>query len=697
MNGFKAECKVHVDGTVNAGDDAVLVESITFNSRNDGSQVTEAPLVNGGWLGLVVMINNANATNQSFILSSSNESVATVVDQGLDDKKRRIAGVVGGFPGTTYITATIGGKTAICKITIEEPKMAANYAVPYIATRSFNALPTTDENVVIPYYMTDDMQSEYVAGDNTKKLNLVYEVDGTCKTQANLPMGEGELNLGKLPAGEHSIGIQAEDTVTGTRSHRVYLNVLVTEPAEQTYQVQQEELAGVAEGKTMTDKLNTIFTQKAGEGFNRILLPENGSYTIDGTEGGLRIPSGITVDLNGSTIKMAVSKGAKAAIVTMENVENAHITGGVLIGDRGESGASGAVAVRIKGGRYCTVSDMQIKNISGNAYVTERVDSAFKKEMSDGEIKRRIGEDNYVYSQTVKVDLTELKKESDYLMVGCQRGKMVVRSFSPNIYIRFYDSNQQLISTVEGYQQRQTKIPENARYADAEFCGGVYGDDYISFYFNALGENLEVTNVQFENISGTAILPSTFNNLLVEGCSFTNVSGRTATISQGGTNGAGGGWTEAQDLYFCNNQVTSGYKDIYFDTGRNIYLDNLKGQNITFGSGVLGGTIRNINDNGVNINWMIGSKFVCGYARIFDNNCKNINVTHIPKDKVFSPLFECRIKNCTIGGDSFNSNLEYIEYVNCTFTNFKGEVGVLRGCTLNEDAEIGKDIVIYIQ
>ena len=288
--------------------------------------------------------------------------------------------------------------------------MAANYTVPYIATRSFNALPTTDENVVIPYYMTDDKQSEYVAGDTTKKLNLVYEVDGTSKTQANLPMGEGELSLGKLPVGEHSIGIQAEDTVTGKRSHRVYLNVLVTESTEQSYQVLPEELADVADGKAMTDKLNTIFTQKAGEGINRILLPENGSYTIDGTDGGLKIPSGITVDLNGSTIKMAVSKGTKAAIVTMENVENAHITGGVLIGDRGEAGASGAVAVRIKGGRYCTVSDMQIMNISGNAYVTERVDSTFKREMSDGEIKRRIGEDNYIYSQTVKVDLTELKK-----------------------------------------------------------------------------------------------------------------------------------------------------------------------------------------------------------------------------------------------------------------------------------------------
>lgn len=465
--------------------------------------------------------------------------------------------VVGGFPGVTYVTARVGGKTATCKITVVEPAREPKFVVPYIATRYFNSMPTANEDVIIPSYLT--------------------------------------------------------------------------------------------------------------------------------------------VDLNGSTIKMAVSTGTLAAIVTMDNVKDAHIIGGILEGDRGETGASGAVAVRIKGSMYCTVSNMQIKNISGDAYVTERVDSEFSYQLGDGEFTRKISDFDKVstLTTTAMVDITELKKESDYLMIGCNDYEKVVRAEFGEIYISFYDSNKQLINTIEGYQHRKTKIPTNARYAQAEFLGGLEGIDRIRFYYNELGENLEVKNVQFDNIKGSAIAPTTFNHLLVEGCTFADVDKRIAYIAEGGQYGAGGGWTEAQDLYYRNNTVTKGYQDVYFHTGRNLYLENLKGHNVTFDKGVLGGTIRDMDDSGMYINWTFATYYVSGFGRIFDNNCKNINVKHIPQDKVFQKLPEYRIKNCTIAGDGFSSQLEYIEYVNCTFTNFNGDVGVLRGCKLNEAARIGNDIIIY--
>lgn len=223
----------------------------------------------------------------------------------------------------------------------------------------------------------DSEQSEYVKGTTDEKLNLIYEVDNEVKVLENLSLGEHELNLGKLPEGEHSIGIQAEDPETGKRSHRVYVKVKVEGDSQNTYQVTEAKLSGVSTAEEMTDKLNALFVQKAETGFNKVVLPKDGSYTIDGSSGGLKLPSGMTVDLNGSTIKMATSTEPLAAIVTMEHIEDAHITGGSLEGDKGEAGALGAAAVRIKGSVYCTVSNMQIKNISGDAYVTERVESEF--------------------------------------------------------------------------------------------------------------------------------------------------------------------------------------------------------------------------------------------------------------------------------------------------------------------------------
>ena len=692
VNGRKATCSVHVNGPSKEEETGVTVTSVKFSQ-------TDITLTQGSYKGLTIDIAPAtSAAQQSIVLSSSDTTIATVSNQGLNSNGQIIAGVVGGFPGTAYITVVAGDKTDTCKVTVEENGQEPDYVVPYIATRYFNSMPAADENVIIPYYISDSKQSEYVENKTGEKMNLVYEVDNTVKKLTNVALGDNELNLGKLSEGEHVIGIQAEYPDTGKRSHRVYISVKVLKKEKKSYTVTPTELIMENDTpSTMTDKLNSLFAEKVSQGYDVVILPKDATYTIDGTNGGLKLPSGLTLDLNGSTIKMAVSTGSQAAIVTMDNVEDAHIIGGTLKGDRGESGALGAVAIRIRGGKYCTADNLKIQNISGNAYVTERVDSTFSRLISDNEFKRALSENDkrFVITATPMVDLTELKKEADYLMIGCNDYKKTVRAVSGEMYISFYDSDKKFIETVEGYQHRKTKIPEKAIYAQAKVLGGLEGEDRIRFYFNELGENLEVTDVEFENIAGSAIAPTTFNNLLVENCTFTKVSGRVAYISEGGQNGAGGGWTEAQDLYYCNNTVTDGYKDVYFNTGRNLYLQNLKGHNITFKDGVLGGTIRDMNDSGMTVNWTFGAAYLCGYARIFDNNCKNINVKHISTDRVFQPLPEYRVKNCTIVGDQFSSDIDYIEYVNCKFTDFKGDVGVLRGCTLNNNAEIGDDVIIH--
>ena len=679
--------KTNVPTTKNPGNATSTVESITFDR-------TEITLSHGEWAGLVMTVNPGNVKCEDIVVSSENTAIATAVNQGLNSKGEMIAGVVAGYPGVIHVTATVGGKTAVCTVTVVEKEIEADFAVPYIATRYFTSLTSNTENVVIPYYMTDSKHSDYVKNDTSKKMNLIYEVDNQVHKQENIFLGEQELNLGKLSAGEHSIGIQAEDPATGKRSHRVYVEIKVVDGTENSCEVPEKSLAIKGD---ITEQLNSIMADKAKEGRTKIILPKDGSYTIDGTDGGLKIPSGITLDLNGSTINMKASKGASAAIVTMDNVQDAHITGGTLSGDKGQTGSSGAVAVRIIGSKYCSITNIKIENISGNAFVTERTESTFSRLIADNEFKREISKNNgkSTITHTPLIDVTELKEKYGYVMIGCNDYQKVVRAEFGMIYINFYDSNKQLISTVEGYQHRRTKIPENAQYAQAKVLGGLEGIDRIRFYYNELCENLEIKNVQFENIAKNAIMPTTFNHLLVEDCTFTGVSGRVAYIDEGGQSGAGGGWTEAQDLYYRNNTVTDGYKEVYFNTGRNLYLENLKGQNIRFEKGVLGGIIRDMNDSGMNINWTFGPFCVSGYARISDNTCKNINVKHIPNDKVFQPLPNYRIKNCTIAGDSFSSSPEYVEYVNCTFTNFNGDVGILRGCILNEGAKVGEDITIY--
>lgn len=62
-----------------------------------------------------------------------------------------------------------------------DASIEAYFDVPYISTYYFNPKPTVNDNIKIPIYITDSEQSEYMKNDTSKKLDLIYEVDGQKK------------------------------------------------------------------------------------------------------------------------------------------------------------------------------------------------------------------------------------------------------------------------------------------------------------------------------------------------------------------------------------------------------------------------------------------------------------------------------------------------------------------------------------
>ncbi len=91
--------------TVKISPATIEVSGITLNK-------TSATIETGKTLQLSHTITPANATNKSVTYSSSNTKVATVNNSGL---------VTGVKAGTADITATAGGKSAVCKVTVKDP------------------------------------------------------------------------------------------------------------------------------------------------------------------------------------------------------------------------------------------------------------------------------------------------------------------------------------------------------------------------------------------------------------------------------------------------------------------------------------------------------------------------------------------------------------------------------------------------
>lgn len=126
------------------------------------------------------------------------------------------------------------------------PDVSTAYKVPYISTYYFNTKPTIYEDVIIPFYVTNYDQSEYLY-DEEIKLDVLYQVDENSEKVITVSAGDNSINLGKLSKGEHYFSLQALDKSTNLKSHKLYNEVLVIDDSytiteEQTYTITDDDL-----------------------------------------------------------------------------------------------------------------------------------------------------------------------------------------------------------------------------------------------------------------------------------------------------------------------------------------------------------------------------------------------------------------------------------------------------------------------
>ncbi len=626
------------------------------------------------------------------------------------------------------------------------------FQVPYISTYYFDPKPSVDDTIRIPLYITDYEQSDYMENDTSKKMDLLYEVDGQEGTIKDIPLGDYTLTIGQLDKGIHQFSVQAVDPSTGLGSHKLYYDLWVIDPAEyeiteeQTYYMTEQDLTDYAihndDSTNAEDLISTregltvLFAQKQAEGYRKIvLLP--GVYRVNGEDARgtcIRIPSHFTVDMNGSTFKLdpitIYDETTPGCIVRIEDAIDAHLENGILEGDRFERQAAGKEydcigepinTVLINGGKYCSISNMTIRATTGHTIFTRGVDGQGGVKITDFTRTAIIdGKEtqNENASTSSYIDLSGItewnenawKSETDpdywkctenfnYMYVGHPEGRRGIKGDSGVIYVSFYDANHNFLETVTGFQFRKIQIPSGAKYCRVTFHGNEFPySEYInsvSVYSKHFGDYNSFTDIDFEDTRTTSLAPTSCNHLLIENCTYTRCGSSITKLPVDFEDG----WQECQDVFYRNNHFqerTSGNTGAVVDVaGLNHVFENCSDHTIFMRDMVIGGVVKDHTDGLMVLLWNPGDHKRGSYGRVFNNDCAKIefrpaDTTH----EVVEPV-EFKVKNCTVRGNWTQGMKDIVTYENCTFTNFAGISSAFRGCTIVLAGQLSTDLYFY--
>ena len=621
------------------------------------------------------------------------------------------------------------------KIEVETIDPSSAFKVPYISTYYFKTKPTIYEDIIIPIYVTDYEQSEYLY-DKKVKLDILYQVDENSEKSTSVYSGDNSINLGKLTKGEHYFSIQAIDKTTGLKSHKLYNELLVIDDSytitdEQTYTINDDDLlkynltkVDTTDETQMTNNrigLTKLFADLQNQGYRKCILPSNCYFRCKKTtgndleirNGAIQIPSNFTVDMNGSTFKLHTNTSDTGntnnvvdLLVRMDNCYDSHLINGILEGDRAERKALGLETgykgepistFQFLGGKYSSIENLKIKQTTGHTVMSAGGISGGITSISNTNFEKTLiyeGSiiDSDLWSTSQFIDLN--KFTMNYITVGRYLGYRGVRGNSLIVYYNFYDESYNFIKMIVGYQYRKTRIPESAKYIKVSFYGDLSTDTNVNMFYFELGTNLEIKNIDFEDTRTCAIATTTSSGLLIDNVTFTRCGYSITPCPVDFEDG----WQDCQDIYFMNSKRIGdrvGTADIIDNAGYNHVYENNDNLGYTIRYSVVGLVIRN-NNNISGGSWSIGYRETgSGFARILNNiingrfNTSNVDDT---KSTISHSLMKNSRINC-IKLDYIESCIKYFSYKNCTISSFNAKYGKFSNCIIYPSPYLWENLI----
>ena len=588
---------------------------------------------------------------------------------------------------------------------------------PYISTYYFNFKPTINEDVIIPFYVTDYNQSEYLENVNNLEIYVVYQVDNNNAQFISVPLGDNEINLGKLSEGEHYFSLQAVDKTSKVRSNKLYNEILVINPEtynikdNEVYSVTKNDLTqyGITDIDTTDDTkvtnnrigLNNLFLDLKSKGYRKCILPANGYYRVKCTSRSITIdiPSQFTVDMNGSTFKLntITENNSGILLVRFNNCYDSHLINGILEGDRFERKSLGLErsyngepinTLMYYGGKYCSCENLKIKATTGHTLTSSGINRSYGALSNfrnvfiiDG---KETTNDNWITSELKDISVA---KELGFIAVGRYLGYRGVIGKSLIIYFNYYDKDKNYIETTVGYQYRRTKSPNEAIYVRVSLMAELSSVGTVNIFYNDLGINHIIKNIEFEETRTTAIAISVASNLLIDNCSFTNCGYSITPCSVDFEDG----WQECQDIYFMNcrrigNRV--GTEDIIDNCGFNhIYMNN-NNIGFTIRYSVLG--VVSKNNELTNFKWTRGYETGSKFSRNLSN--KIVGLFMSSTDDSDLGIVSTVIKKWKLNS-GIETSIKTFAIENSVLLGISGSKVRLINCDIHPKPYLGKDFV----
>ncbi len=313
--------------------------------------------------------------------------------------------------------------------------------------------------------------------------------------------------------------------------------------------------------------LNQLLRVAKKQGFKKVVLQPR-VYRISHTTT-LLIPSGMTLDLNGATIKLNQFTGCKGLQVNLSDTYDSHVVNGIIEGDyfehdyeNSEKGSEWVCGIGIHGdSRYSSVERVLVRYITGYGVtsgfnqVNNHYATTFNiKYFEPGTLDEKTGEylpDVPGMGVSDFFGVAGYLEDGGYIAISRFLGYQGMVGSDWSLRYHFFDDDKNYLETVYGRQYRRVRIPEKAAYARLTvyaFKDLPFDSDLTANLFK-LPWNSWFKDIFVLSARCVGMAPSGMYNLRVENCSFVRSGENKAKCAFD----AEDGWDMMQDVWFVRN------------------------------------------------------------------------------------------------------------------------------------------------
>ena len=315
--------------------------------------------------------------------------------------------------------------------------------------------------------------------------------------------------------------------------------------------------------------IQKLLNDKLEQGYNKVIMYK-ALYMINANEGadkkdqGIRVPKGMDLDLNGSTIKLNPHAGCSTIMMYIADSEDTHLHNGIIEGDyfahdyvNSTNNSEWVCGVGLEGkSKYSSVYDLEIKNITGYGLtngLTQRGDYGY----TEGGVKNcsqfTVGID--IDQITGKEIENQYRSTCDYQNVidckymSCSRylGYQGNSVGTWNMILHFYDKDKKYIKSINTYKYRAVRVPDGAVFARTTILNYV-SCDHLSYQFFNVPTHCEFRNIKIDNARCVGCAPAQMKDMLFENIEISNSGQTSANCALD----AEDGWDGMQDATFRN-------------------------------------------------------------------------------------------------------------------------------------------------